>query len=291
MKTRSGIFIPIIAAAAAVILSVIRFFQYMSLMDFSTGYFLKGSEFGGVLIYICMCAFAAIFIAVSVILKKKGPSGYTVASDGMGSHATQFLGFSELIAAVLTMLPIFTGKLETFRFIGTTIAALALLVSGFLLLRNIVPPAATGHLKLILTVYLFIRSAEVFNSDLIVLNHSDKLIELIASMASMAFMASLARFYARVETKRSRIREIIFAGITVIASGTHIIPKLLAYMFGGDVTAGMSGINTDVAACFIMSVVFLFVVFCTDNRKEIEFVDIYEEEKEKRKRNNSLKLK
>lgn len=273
-------FIFIIVAAAA--LSAVRFFQYMSLIDFFTGYYYKGSESGGILLYILMIAAGAIVIALAAVGNKMRVGAFTVSSDGMGSHATQFLGIAEIIAGVVTASPIFTSSQEVLAIVGMAVAGLTLAVSGFMDLQHVVPPAITGHLKLVWAVYLFFRGAVVFNSDLTILSHSDTLIELTALLFAMMFATSLARFFARVETKRSRLREMIFAGLTFGCCAVHIIPKLIAYIAGSDATVGMRGINADAAAAMILSLTYLAVVTFTKKKSEIVPIDIYDEEKEKK---------
>ena len=116
---------------------------------------------------------------------------------------------------------------------------------------------------------MLLRTMNLFGSDLTIINHSDNLITLIAYVFATAFAASVSRFYSRSETKKSRTREIVTAGLAFITSCTHVIPKLLAYAFGGSVTAGMSNINCDAAATAVMSAAFLVIVFCTKKTKDI----------------------
>ncbi len=279
-KTDKIFFIFIIVAAAA--LSAVRFFQYMSLIDFFTGYYYKGSESGGALLYILMIASGAILIALAVVGNKMRAGAFRVSSDGMGKHATQYFGIAEIIAGVVTASPIFTSTQDVFSIIIMAIAGLTLAASGFIDLQHVVPPAITGHLKLVWAVYLFFRGAVLFNSDLTILNHSDTLIELTALLLAMIFAASLARFFARVETKLSRLREMIFAGLTFGCCAVHIIPKLIAYIAGSDATVGMRGINADAAAAMILSLTYLAVVTFTKKSREIAPIDIYEEDKKKK---------
>ena len=261
--------------AAAGVLSAVRFFQYMSLVEFSTGYFFEGAETGGLLIYILMAVFAAAFAAAAVIAKKKENTAFSVSSDGMGNNATRVLGFSEVIGGGLILIPVLEESF-TVQSIGMIVAAAAFIVSGFTLLGHIVPPVYTGHLKILCAVYMLLRTMNMFGSDLTIINHSDNLITLIAYVFATAFAASVARFYSRSETKNSRTREIVTAGLAFITASVHVIPKLLAYAFGGSVTAGMGGINCDIAATAVMTAAFLVIVFCTKKTKDI--IPLAEEE-------------
>lgn len=269
----------LIAAAA---LSAVRFFQYMSLMDLSTGYFITGAEVGGILIYVLLAVFAVGFVALSVIAKKGGNTAFSVSSDGMGDNATRALGFSEIIAAGLVLVPLFETSF-TIQSAGMIVAGIVMAVAGFVLLGRIVPPAFIGFLQFICAVYMMIRSLACFSGDLTVLNHSDNLIALMGCVLSAAMYASIARFYLRYENPASRTREIISAGLTFIAASAHVFPKVIAYIAGGSTTAGMSGINYDVAAALAVSATFLVVVFCTKKKKDIFLLED-EEESEKRKK-------
>ncbi len=255
--------------AAAIVLGTIRFFQYMSLIDFSTGYYLGGAESGAMLLNILMIASGVIIIAIAIVGNRMGADAFKVSSDGMGRHATQYLGISEIIAGVLTASPIFTSSPDVLSIIGISVAALCLAACGFIDLQRVVPPMINGHLKLVWAVYLFLRGAGLFNSDLTILSHSDTLIELTSLLCAMMFAASMARFYARVETRRSRLREMIFAGLTFACCAVHIIPKLIVYISPSDLTSGMRGINADTAAAMIVSIAYLAVVVLTKKEKDI----------------------
>ena len=252
----------------AAVLTAVRFFQYMSLMDFSTGYFLEGAELGGALIYILMAVFAVGFAALSIVSGKKDNTAFSVSSDGMGNNATRVLGFSEVIAGGFVLVPVFEESFSI-QSVFMIIAAAALVVSGFTLLGRIVPPVFVGHLNFICAVYMVLRTMLCFSSDLTILSHSDNLIVLIAYVLNAVMLASVARFYLRFETKASRMREIVTAGLAFTASCAHVLPKLAALTFGGSATAGMTPINYDICAGLVISLAFLIIVFCTKKKKDI----------------------
>ena len=270
----------LIAAAA---LTAVRFFQYMSLMDFATGYYIDGAELGGALIYILLGVFAVGFAVLSAVSKKKGNTAFSVSSDGMGGNATRVLGFSEVIAAGLVLVPVFEQSFGV-QSVGMIVAGAALIISGFTLIGRIVPPIYIGHLHFLCAVYMLISSLEWFNTDLTVLVHSDNLIVLIAYVLNTAMLASIARFYLRFETKASRTREIITAGIAFVASSAHIFPKLAALAFGGSATAGMSPINYDICAGLVLSLAFIITVFCTKKNKDIVYLEDEDAESKKKKK-------
>ncbi len=302
---KSRLILPIFLLVGVIAASVLRFFQYVSLIDFSTGFFFEGSEFAGILIYILMGIVAAVSVVLLIIGRKNGGTPYTVASDGMGSHATQVLGISELIAAILIFI-LFIGKADlslsiTFNIglhfsnlvgvFSTQISAglsvpgiissggiaVILFVSGLLQLKNIVPPAITGHIKIVAAALMFPIIAEYYENDLIMHQRSDKLIVMLAYIMLGAFFASVSRFYSRIETPNSRMRELITSVMTFIICSVHVLPKLLAYAFGGTAVKGMSEPDLIVSAGVLISGAFIATLFFTKKTKDIIPV-LYEEE-------------
>ncbi len=282
MKTSSSKLLPIFAAGAVIICSIIRFFQYVSIIDFETGFYNRGAEPMGNLIYIVSLVCCAVLIVLAVFGKKKGDAAYTLSSDGTGEHATQFLGISMLIGAFLIVWNAF-GSEGTAQGVATFVAAAAFLGAGFVLLKNVVPPVYTGFFMTVGAIYTFLRTCKYFTGDLVILNHSDSLLTLMAYVFFTAFLASSARFYCRFETKHSRMREVTAAGAAFIFCGTHVLSKAFGYAFGGSTVKGMSGINTDIAAGMVISGVFLFVLFLTRKSKDIVYLseDMEKSKKEK----------
>ena len=282
MKKTSNKLIVIIAAVTAVICGIIRFFQITSLTDLNTGWFLKGSEFGGILIYIALALSAAIFIVLAVVGAKKGDAAYSLSSDGMGSNATRFLGIAEFVGGLMIASEILGGNNKPIQIAAIIVSALCLLISGFILLGRIVPPAVTGHLMLVCSLAFFLRTASFFNSDLTVLNHAENLIVLLSYTAATFFFASSARFYSRLETKSSRMREILAAGIAFLPSAAHTISDLLAMLFGSEGAKQFAVLNMDAAAAALISGTFLFVLFFT--KKEKDIIPLADEEENSKKK-------
>ena len=273
---KSRLILPIFLLVGVIAASVLRFFQYVSLIDFSTGFFFEGSEFAGILIYILMGIVAAVSVVLLIIGKKNGGTPYTVASDGMGSHATQVLGLSEMLAAFVIALRFF-GDCTVLRAVCSGGIAVILLVSGLIQLRNIVPPAITGHIKIAAAALMFPIIAEYYENDLIMHQRSDKLIVMLAYIMLGAFFASVSRFYSRIETPNSRMRELITSVMTFIICSVHVLPKLLAYAFGGTAVKGMSEPDLIVSAGVLISGAFIATLFFTKKTKDIIPV-LYEEE-------------
>lgn len=281
MKKTSNKLIVIFTAAAAVICGVIRFFQLTTFTDISTGWFLKGSELGAASVYVVLASSAVLFIALAIVGAKKGDAAYSLSSDGMGSNATRFLGISEFIGGLLIASEIL-GDNKPVQAAVIVVSAVCLLVSGFILLGRIVPPEITGHLKLLCSLAFFLRTADFFSADLTVLNHAENLIILISYTAATFFFASSARFYSRLETKRSRMREVLAAGITFLSSATHTIADLLAMMFGNDGVKHFASLNLDIASAALISGTFLFVLFFT--KKEKDIIPLADEEETSKKK-------
>ena len=213
---------------------------------------------------------------------KKGDAAYSLSSDGMGSNATRFLGIAEFVGGLMIASEILGGNNKPIQIAAIIVSALCLLISGFILLGRIVPPAVTGHLMLVCSLAFFLRTASFFNSDLTVLNHAENLIVLLSYTAATFFFASSARFYSRLETKSSRMREILAAGIAFLPSATHTISDLLAMLFGSEGAKQFAVLNMDAAAAALISGTFLFVLFFT--KKEKDIIPLADEEENSKKK-------
>lgn len=261
----------IFLGSAVIAASLIRFFQYVSVIDFNTGFFLSGAEGAGMLIYIALAAFGAVFIALAVIGKKSGADAYSFSSDGMGDKATIPLGIFYLISAVTGLFTLFGGS-DLFGTVVSGASCIALGASGLLLLNNRIPPKFIGYIQLLTAICWFFKTSAFFSKDLIILNHSENLIDLMGYIMATLFITASARFFSRVETKYSRMREIISVGLTFILSGTALISKSAAILFGGDAVKGIGGVNFDMATAFAISLGFLITVFTAKKEKEIEYI-------------------
>ena len=263
---------PVLALVFAIVCGVVRYFQIQTLTEFETGFFFKGAELGGSLIYILLTVFAVILTVIAFAGKKKDCSAYSVSSDGMGNNATRFLGIADIIGAVLIGYRVTEGG-GILLLILNIAGAAALLIAGFALMLRIVPPALTGHLRLITAVFLFFRLADFFGADLIILVHAENLIILMAYVLFAAFIAAEARFFARIEGRRTRLLEIVLALLTFLCSLTHVVSDLIALVVGGEAGAFVS-LNFDITAAALISGLYLFVVFFTEKKKDIEIIEI-----------------
>ncbi len=273
MKTKTGMLFLIYSLAAIIISSVIRFFQYVSIIDFSTGFYISGSEAAGALIYIVLAVFGAGFAALTAFGHKKRWTAVTVSSDGMDGKSTLITGTGYLLAAVVQFISaINLDNAGLFKIVGSYALAIALAALGLCLMKSTVPPAVTGFINLLPSLYFFVTATELFTTDLTVKNRSDSLILLLTLVTGTLFFAALARFFARLETKYSRIRELIAGGFTFILSGTHVISKLIANIFGGDAVSGMDAISFDALMLMIVSGAFLITVCTTKQTKEIDYL-------------------
>lgn len=268
MKNKSNKLILTVALASALICAAVRFFQIMTLTDYETGFFLRGSELGGALGYILLGVCSLLLILLAFVGKKRGDAAYYVSSDGMGSNATRWLGASEMIGGLMIGFRVMSSP-DIFTTIGTIVVAAVFIISGAVLMGRIVPPKFTGHIKLIAALFLFFHSAVLFNSDLLIRQHAEKLIVLFSYILFSAFTAANARFYARVESKNTRVGEISLAALTFLFTATHVISDLLAMAFGGAGAAAFVSIDLEAAAAAVISGTFLCVPFFTEKNKDI----------------------
>lgn len=273
MKTKAGILFLIYPLAAIIISSVVRFFQYVSIIDFSTGFFIKESEKAGVLIYILLAVFSAGFAVLTVAGCKKKWTPATVSSDGMGSKSTIIPGIGYLAAAAIQFFA--AAGLENegfFKIIGSYALAVSFAALGLCLMKSSIPPAVTGFINLLPSLYFFVTATDLFTSELTVKNRSDSLILLLTLVFGTLFFAAVSRFFARLETKYSRGRELITGGLTFIFSGVHVISKLLAYAFGGDAIKGMDPISPDALILMVISGAFIITLCTAKQSKEIDYL-------------------
>ncbi|MBR5090166.1 MAG: hypothetical protein IK093_12130 [Ruminiclostridium sp.] len=268
MKTKSNKIILIAALLAAIVCGAVRYFQIISLTDFETGFFLRGSELGGAPEFILLGVCSVLLILLAFVGKKHGDPAYFVSSAGMGDNATRWLGASEALGGLMIGYG-FLNETAVFDKVVVILIALVFLASGAVLLGRIKPPKFTGHIKLLAALLLFFRAATLFNADLLIRNHAEKLIVLFAYVLFSAFSASNARFYARIETKNTRVAEISLALLTFLFSATHVISDLLAMAFGGAGAAAFVSIDMQTAAAAIISGMFLCVIFFTEKKKDI----------------------
>lgn len=286
MKTKTGKLFFIYSLAAVIITSVIRFFQYVSVINYRTGFFLPGSETAGNLIYIVLSVLIVGLLGLIFIGIKKNWTAVTVSSAGMGSKATIFLGGAYLLSAVIKVYELFSAEgYGLFKTISLGAAVLFFAAMGLMLMKSTVPPAISGFLNLFPALICFFLAIELFMSDLVIKNHSDNLLLLFVYVSGTLFFAGIARFYARLETKTSRPREIFVASITFIFSGLHVVSKLLALAFGGSATAdmallGMNKISPDALSLLLLSGTYLAVISFTVQKSEIEYLPTEKEEKE-----------
>ena len=282
MSKISSKLILIYSAAAILITSVIRFFQYVSLIDYRTGFFFRDAQLGGNLIYVVLLVFALGFIGLTLYGRKKKWTALTVSSDGMNSKSTIFLGAAFIITAAIKIINTLNlVGADFFKIVSSYTFAICFGILGLILLKNTVPPFFIGFITLFSSLYYFVLAVEIFSDDLIIKNRSDNLILLLCYVLGTLFFTALARFFSRLETKNSRTREIIFGGFSFILSSVHVLSKLIAYIFGGDAIFGMSDISLDAVILMILSGTFLFVIAFTDSSKEIEYL-VSEKKKEKK---------
>lgn len=274
---KKGLPILITTLIGAVVCAVIRFFQYVTILDFSTGFFTHGSELAGGAVYIAFALFGAAGVFFVIFGAKRGWTAATASSDGLGAKASFVQGICWLAAAVILCLGIF-GE-SGFNVVYYALTAITLALIGFMLLKNTVPPQASGILNLVPALLLFIKLTLLFRDDMVVKNHSENLILLLGYICGVLFLSAMARFFARLESKNTRARELVTAILTLLFTLTHVLAKLLGMLFGGALTEGMSGIDPTAAALAVLSLGWLITVCCFKQEKALEVLDLDEMEK------------
>ena len=269
MTKKKGISIFVSAVLAVLAAAVIRFFLLVSAVDFTTGFYtVEGSAAAG-FFRMLLLALVVLFCVHCLIGERRRWTVFTVSSDGFGARATLFLGVLYLLAAALTMFGIVRAEsvspLSVIDLIGFA-------ATGLLLVKNTAAPPITGGIHVGLSLCLFFRALTLFNGDLVIRNHSDPMLRLLAYVFGSLFFASAARCYARLEMKHSRFREIFLAGLTFLFSGAYTLGKLLAMLFGGNRVLGMEGLDPTAAALLLISGSFLAALCFTSQHKEIEYL-------------------
>ncbi len=269
MTKKKGISIFVFAAAAVLAASVIRFFLCVSAIDFTTGFYtVEGSTAAGFFRGLLL-ALAALFCVLCFVGERRRWTVFTVSSDGFGARVTLFLGVLYLAAAAVTVFGIVRAESVSPL---SVIDLIGLAAVGLLLVKNTAAPPITGGIHVALSLCLFFRALTLFNGDLVIRNHSDPMLRLLAYVFGSLFFASSARCYARLEMKHSRFRELFLAGLTFLFSGAYTLGKLMAMLFGGNRVLGMEALDPTAAALFLISGSFLAALCFTSQHKEIEYL-------------------
>lgn len=267
---KKGLPILITAVFGAIVCSVIRFFQYVTILDFETGFFTRESGFAGTIIYAALALFGAAVVFLAIFGFKRGWTATTAACDGLGSKATLIQGICWLAAAAVQCIG-FVGS-DGISLIGGIISAVSLAAVGFLLLKNSVPPKAAGLINLVPALCLFLRLTRFFSSDIIIKSHSESLILLLGYVFGVLFLASMARFFTGLETKYARLREVMTACFTLVLTLTHVIARTLGLICGGESLSGMGGIDPTAASLAALSLGWLVTVCCFSQHKSANFI-------------------
>lgn len=272
---KKGLPILITTVLGALVCAVIRFFQYVTILDFETGFFTNGSELAGGAVYIAFAVFGAAAVFLAIFGEKRGWTATTASSDGLGAKASLVQGVCWLAAAAILCMGIFGESGFTVVYCALSAAMFALI--GFMLLKNTVPPPLSGILNLVPSLLLFIKLTLLFRDDMVIKNRSENLIILLGYICGVLFLSGAARFFTRLEGKHTRVRELITAALTLLFTLAHVAAKLLGMLFGGALTAGMSGIDPTTAALAVISLGWLVTVCCFEQKKELEIISFDDE--------------
>ncbi|MCM1333518.1 MAG: hypothetical protein NC237_00520, partial [Eubacterium sp.] len=224
-------------------------------------------------------AAAVGFAVLCFVGERRRWTAFTVASDGMGARATLALGLFYLAAAAVMLFSMVRAGLS----ILSLAAAIGFAAVALMMLKNSAAPAVAGLLQVALSLLLFFKTIEIFNADLVIGNRSDSLLLLLSYVFGALFFASSARCYARIETKHSRLRELILAGLTLLFSGAGLFAKLLSALFGGAKTLGVPAPDPTAAALLLISLGFIASLCFTEQKKAIVYLVTEVEEKKAKK--------
>lgn len=270
--TKKGIPIFIFSVAAVAAASVIRFFLYVTAIDFQTGFYTAEGGAAALFFRGLMLLTALLFFALCFFGERRGWTAFTISSDGLGTRTTLILGGLYLIAAGIMLFSVAKAGVGV-NFSVLSVAELAGFAAvGLLMMKNSAAPAVTGLIQVVLSLSLFFRALDLFNADLVIGNRSDNLILLLSYVFGSLFFAAAARCYARLETKHSRLRELILAGLTLLFSGTSLLSKLLAALFGGTKTLGVSSPDPTAVGLALISFGFIAALCFTEQRKAIVYL-------------------
>lgn len=264
----------IVAAAAAIAAIVVRFLQYASVIDYSTGFFVEGSGIAGDIIYIIFAAAFVLGIAAAVIDSKKKSKAFTKKASDLSAGSTLAVGAAYIVGGVMFALSAYHALDDGgFQLISMAILAVSALVIGFILLSNKKIPPYTGYLQLIPTVTLTVHAAMYFVSDLVIKRISDELIPMLADVAMVLLFLSFGRFLSDSESKMTRGKTVVYAVTELSLAGSVTVGKTLATLFGGDAVKGMSAVSCEYIGTLIIAAVILYVLYSAktaadDEKKE-----------------------
>lgn len=269
MTKKKGVSVFVCSAAAVLAAAVIRFFLYMTAIDYKTGFYTaEGAAvadfFRGLLLI-----FTVLFFVLCLVGERRRWTVFSVSSDGLGNRVTLFLGLIYLAAAALAVLGM--AGAEEFSLLSVAEAVFYAAV-GLLMIKNTAASPAAGALHVGLSLLCFLRALILFNGDLVIRNHSDPMLRLLAYVFGSLFFASSARCYARLEMKHSRLRELFLGGTAFLFSGAYTLGKLSALLLGGNRVLGMETLDRTAAAVFLISGGFLAALCFTRHGKEIEYL-------------------
>lgn len=279
MTKKKGVSVFLFAAAAVLAAAAVRFFLYVTAIDFTSGFYTAEGGTAAGFFRLLLLILALLFFVLCLIGERRW-SAFCVSSDGLGARVTLFLGGVYLAAAAVTVLGLI--RAEGFS-VSSAVETAGFAAVGLLLMKNTAVPPVAGGIQIGLSLCLFFRALTLFNGDLVIRNHSDPMLRLLAYVFGSLFFAAAARCYARLEMKHSRLREVFLGGLTFLFSGTYTLGKLAALLFGGNRVLGMEPFDPAAASLFLISGGFLAALCFTDAHKTIVYLSSGEKKQAKKK--------
>lgn len=241
---------------------VIRFFQYVSVIDYSTGFFTEGSGIAGYCVYLVFALTLALGITAAVIDKKRGSAAFEKSAATLSPSGTLLVGAAYIIGGIFFAFSAYNALSEGgFQLISMIILALSTFVIGFLLLSRKKIPAATGYLQLVPTIVLTCHAAVYFTSDLVIKRMSDELISMLADIIMVFLCLCFGRFLSNNEAKLTRRKTVAYAVTELALASSLTLGKLAAMLLGGDAAANMPALDCEYFGLLIISAAILAVLY------------------------------
>ena len=251
---------------------ILRYFQLIRTIDYSTGFFKADSGLLGASVYILFAAAAIGYVVFPIIDKKIGSAAFKKHARSI--TLTQQSAFGVLL--LLVGCAVFADTVELIGLseaknallIGVSIlAAIAFIGAGFFFLGSGESPQY-GIFLLFLSVYYTFRAAYVFITYLTVARMSVQLIEMFAYISMVLFLIAFGRFISRGESKFSRNKFCFFAGAAGVLTGVSTLPAIAVSLFAEpDIKSASQFPPYELIACFVLVCGVMAVMFSSKLKK------------------------
>ena len=237
----------VLAVAAGI---VVRCFQLLTAIDYSTGFYITGHPLGSVLTWVMPAGI--VLFALALLFGRSdslaGPdhvrqSSFTAPLHVLTGRLTRLFGFvcALLSSALLVDLYLtFVGmtremsqKISTYLNFGLMLAsAVVFFLIAVSVLRDGKISTGAGYSLLVPVAWLTVRSTMSFMSYILITNVSENLLELMGLLAMLLFMTLAARFLSGNEKSGTR-RLLSIAGLAAsLICAVSTVPRFFVLLFG-----------------------------------------------------------